>query len=822
MILPEHIDREFLLKAIDRIDEEGTPPHAQSTLYDVIHQGKRYPPKLVVSWASQFATGVELDREAFNGGVDTPCMRILANAGLAVERKVLLTNVEETPFFTTEEFVALQTRAGEKRDQTNDAQNDDWQILKDAYDKSAVWADILQKNIFTGGVVRVRRDPTNQASNFLPYNWARIYPCTSAKNIKKLAYTVGINEKSGFVIKIDTVGLEGSDRAIIEGYRDGTAKGQTSLEIPIEEGLALGWQGLIERSATFLRSLASHYEQLDQILQLNTYSYDSLATDSFFDVLQKFLYQEGDLSTSSYPDEHAELKLKVSFGVGNLARIPWIAFLAAGQQVSKGIYPVYLHYKSLNCLILAYGLSETNPSEVAWPNDALVTIKDYLKVNYGKAPDRYGGSYVYKVYDLNENLNPDTVNQDLASILRGYKQLMNNKLPVDDEDAHDHFVLKSTLSKPTEWLPVVCQQMASNGFHFDPADVANFYLSLRTKPFVILAGISGTGKTQIIRQFASALGYGDARHCLLIPVRPDWADNTDLIGYKNIQGEFEEQPLLKVMQDAMVHPNEPFFVILDEMNLARVEHYFSDFLSVMETRERNANNSIVTSAVITDTKVNDGKAVTIPQNLMIVGTVNMDETTHPFSRKVLDRANAVEMNTIDLNWLENIDDNMQEPVANIFADAFVSPYINANKDLTPNQKQYLNDSLALLIEINTLLEPAGLHFGYRVRDEIAFYLTQHHELGFETAGLMSKQDALDYQLMQKVLPRIQGSSMAVLTALLMLLKRLTGAIISQDMELKAVEQALSEADREAFPRSTRKIQFMLHRFHEDGYTSFWL
>ena len=381
---------------------------------------------------------------------------------------------------------------------------------------------------------------------------------------------------------------------------------------------------------------------------------------------------------------------------------------------------------------------------------------------------------------------------------------------------------KATEIESVVWLPRVQQWMAANGFHYSIADVSNFYLSLRTKPFVILAGISGTGKTQIVRQFAKAIGYGDDRHCVLIPVRPDWADNTDLVGYRNIQGNFEQQRLLKVLQDAQAHPDEPFFVILDEMNLARVEHYFSDFLSVMETRERDLDGVINTAPVVTDSTVNSGAAVCIPQNIVIVGTVNMDETTHPFSRKVLDRANAIEMNDIDLSWVES-DEQEVSPITGIFADAFVAPYLNANKDLSSDQKNQLSDVLNLLKEINTLLEPAGLHFGYRVRDEVAFYMSQHGDLKLAEHHILSAQDALDYQLMQKVLPRIQGSSMAVRSALLELLKKLSGAQVTSDMEFQQVEAAVKDAEQaQKYRRSVSKLLFMLRRFHEDGFTSFWL
>ena len=380
---------------------------------------------------------------------------------------------------------------------------------------------------------------------------------------------------------------------------------------------------------------------------------------------------------------------------------------------------------------------------------------------------------------------------------------------------------RETETSAKVWLPLVQQYIATNGFDYSLSDIANFYLALHTKPLLILAGISGTGKTQLVRQFAKAIGYGDVRHCALIPVRPDWADNADLIGYRNIQGEFEQQRLLRVMQDALAHPDEPFFIILDEMNLARVEHYFSDFLSVLETRERGEGDVIYTSPIVSDPTVNHGVPVTIPQNMVFVGTVNMDETTHPFSRKVLDRANAIEMNQVSLPWGEEAETSA-EALKGLYADAFVTPYINS-VDLNAKQKAELNPVIELLVRINTILEPAGLHFGYRVRDEMAFYLSLHKDLELADAGIMTFEDALDYQLMQKVLPRIQGSALSVRTALQLLLAVLSGADIEAGMELPEIQKAVDAVSTDLkYPRSVKKLLFMLQRFNDDGFTSFWL
>ena len=139
-----------------------------------------------------------------------------------------------------------------------------------------------------------------------------------------------------------------------------------------------------------------------------------------------------------------------------------------------------------------------------------------------------------------------------------------------------------------ERVSYIKSYIESRGFHFPKDLIENFYLSLKTKPFVILAGVSGTGKTKLVKLFAEALGATSANHQFnLIPVRPDWSDPSDLLGYKDLTGAFRPGQLAEVLVEASKadNRNKPYFICLDEMNLARVEHYFSDLLSVIETQE---------------------------------------------------------------------------------------------------------------------------------------------------------------------------------------------------------------------------------------------
>ena len=308
--------------------------------------------------------------------------------------------------------------------------------------------------------------------------------------------------------------------------------------------------------------------------------------------------------------------------------------------------------------------------------------------------------------------------------------------------------------------------ITDRGFQYQYEEIANFYLALCAKPFVILAGISGTGKTQLPRKFAASLGFSKDQ-VIQLPVRPDWTDGSDLLGYTSLDGNFIPKDLTIAIRKAAATPDKPFFFILDEMNLARVEHYFSDFLSVIETRER-VSGEIKTDPILREEVINSAKnkddfsAIGWPQNLYLIGTVNMDETTHSFSRKVLDRANSIEMNEVDLNWI-NTNSAPVESLSNITNALFLSSYLTAS-ELSDSERNSITSEMELLQQVNKILQKADLHFAYRVRDEIAFYLILNKKY-----DLIDSRLAFDFQLVQKILPRIHGSSERVQTVLVEIL-----------------------------------------------------
>ena len=370
-----------------------------------------------------------------------------------------------------------------------------------------------------------------------------------------------------------------------------------------------------------------------------------------------------------------------------------------------------------------------------------------------------------------------------------------------------------------ELVERVSSYIASKGFSFEDDLIKNFYLSLKSKPFVILAGTSGTGKTRLVKLFAEAIGA----EYKMVPVRPDWSDSSDLFGHVNLNGEYVPGEILDFISEAQNDPERPFILCLDEMNLARVEYYFSDFLSVIETRDFK-DGTIVSDPLVALEKYGTDDAarekygeIRFPQNLYIVGTVNMDETTFPFSKKVLDRANTIEFNYVKLDVFEAALEAC-EPLY-VTNDFLKTDFLLMAQCLEDGEdRKVVEEAVAELQSINEKLKAANAHIGYRVRDEIVFYMVNN-----KRADLFKFEKAFDNEIMQKILPRIQGSATAIKNMLIELFKYCMGNYSGLDTETGNLGQQMqSMADSAKYPKSANKISYMMTRYEEDGFTSYWL
>lgn len=409
-----------------------------------------------------------------------------------------------------------------------------------------------------------------------------------------------------------------------------------------------------------------------------------------------------------------------------------------------------------------------------------------------------------------------------------------------------------------------------NQNRLSPDDIS-YISAIKTKPFVILGGFSGTGKSQKVKELAFATCPNNSHlrtsettpgNYLLLSVKPNWHDATEITGFRSsVNRNYYVTDFMRFLIKAMHFPNVPFFVCLDEMNLAPVEEYFADFLSVIESRKKTSSGQIVTDAIIPTSVFNEeyndnfcifdclgfermdrgmtddglhetllGKFIridlinkikrdglTIPSNVIIIGTVNMDDTTNSFSRKVIDRAMTFETvvgkfgdeyfnSDVALNYVKN-------PLK---GELFLSDEVRATQMIDEGRfiltKEEQIKILNFINNINEDLDGSPFKISYRILNEtILLYRSKKRiaEIVKEEGGLADgvefKTDLntiFDDILMQKVLPRIEGD---------------------YEKCSKCLNKLSSRAENNEWLRSYDKIEFMIKRFGSDrsGFTSFW-
>ena len=386
-----------------------------------------------------------------------------------------------------------------------------------------------------------------------------------------------------------------------------------------------------------------------------------------------------------------------------------------------------------------------------------------------------------------------------------------------ENGGEEELTVKETISRIKAYIE-------AKGFSYQEGLIENFYLSLKSKPFVILAGTSGTGKTRLVKLFAEAVGANiDNGRYKMVPVRPDWSDSSDLFGHVDLNGKFVPGAIIDFVKRAELDSTKPYFLCLDEMNLARVEYYLSDFLSVIETRRYDGSRIISETPLVSGNYYSGDHAaegkygiVPFPENLYVIGTVNMDETTFPFSRKVLDRANTIEFSFVDLMPPAEWTTGLPAPL-NLGNDFLKTEYLLLAQ--CADDQEAVNGYCLELQRLNRILQQANAHVGYRVRDEVVFYL-----LNNKTADLLPENEAIDNGIMQKILPRIQGSSASIKNMLCELFRVCAGDYEGQNTESDLSSKMLKVAQRPdcKYAKSAQKIAFMVRRFEEDGFTSYWL
>ena len=368
-----------------------------------------------------------------------------------------------------------------------------------------------------------------------------------------------------------------------------------------------------------------------------------------------------------------------------------------------------------------------------------------------------------------------------------------------------------------------------------------YITAIKSKPFLLLAGISGTGKSRIVRELARACwdeGSEDynaqkPKNFQMVQVKPNWHDSSDLIGYvSRVSGkaEYVAGDFLRFVAKAWEDKETPYFLCLDEMNLAPVEQYFAEYLSVVESRKSHEDGTVttdpifekvdeewyfnLTASLTTDENVRkqfNKDGICIPQNLIVVGTVNMDETTFSFSRKVLDRAMTIEMNDVDLHGGLT---ERNEQIGKLGKAELIGNAVEG-VDVYADNKEVCETVLTYLDTVNAVLNGTPFKVAYRTRNEFLLYVVNNLpynkdendtelELGYVVAR------ALDEITSMKVLSRIEGDDTKVSDEFL---DRLSKTI---EDGLKAV----SGEEHTITSISLAKLKEMKAKL-ASGYTSFW-
>lgn len=375
------------------------------------------------------------------------------------------------------------------------------------------------------------------------------------------------------------------------------------------------------------------------------------------------------------------------------------------------------------------------------------------------------------------------------------------------------------------------QSIISQGYTFEPWQIATYVAALKTKPFVILAGVSGTGKSKLPSLIAKATGAERQ----LIPVKPDWTDSSDVLGYCDLSGIFRPGDLLSFARDAGGNKKQQYVCIIDEMNLARVEHYFAEVLSRIEDRSIDEGGGYKSDPLVNQ-KLSDGDKLWanqgLPPNLAIVGTVNMDESTNGFSRKVLDRAFTIEFSDINLgSWERSVHDEPGQKIDVWPVQVWYPRALRLGEltNITDQDKQDINQVIDALTEINKILTKAQLQVGFRVRDEIALFILNAREMASSFIDSEGKKvDPLDMAIQMKVLPRIIGGSSSIRQVLQDLLAWSTGKTLTSESNVQVVvdtwinEGRTSAVQDSRFPRTAARLCLMWDRLMNEGFTSFWM
>ncbi len=541
-----------------------------------------------------------------------------------------------------------------------------------------------------------------------------------------------------------------------------------------------------------------------------------------------------------------QLIIKGSIGAGVTTPYPWVGIFhpAVSRGAQEGYYVVLLISDDFQDLYLtlnqgstkrAHDVAEQTRQKILAlhpkvdgftagriPKGGVVKKLEYKSTNNGRKYEET--NIFYRKYSI-ESIDDSDLEKHLKRILEVYQDCVDHE--EDGKGGQEDLPQPKVFSLEDFEKDVLASHLQFSG-HL----LKRLAALLVTKPFVLLTGLTGSGKTKLAQ--AAALWLSEAaagaenesgQYCL-VPVGSDWTNREPLLGYPNAleEGKYvkPENGVLDLLLRAQEDPRRPYFLILDEMNLSHVERFFADFLSVMES-----GGVIPLHGGQKGYKDQDGQDVPpklgLPKNLFILGTVNVDETTYMFSPKVLDRAGVIEFRAgrEDLQaFLENpgtADLSRLRGRGAACGGDFVQRARQETPALPEEERKPLEEGLLQFFEA---LQPLGAEFGFRTASEILTYAGKLREL--EDSGAEAGQEVwsldqiIDTAVMQKLLPKLHGSRRRIVPVL----EELAGLCAEDGTEvnLDRLEELPEDAVR--YPLSLEKLRRMYGRAVQEGFTSF--
>jgi 5-methylcytosine-specific restriction protein B len=526
-----------------------------------------------------------------------------------------------------------------------------------------------------------------------------------------------------------------------------------------------------------------------------------------------------------------EVTVKGSVGLGNWAGVPWIAFLDERVTASTrhGVYPVILFREDMTGAYMTVAQGTQLLKEQGRQH-----MLDQLGVAAQRVRALGTSDLEAQGFDAQSrpSLGTGTLARDYEASTIIHKLYRRDDIPDDSVilrdldaalDLSDRDIAEAQPNSATggvelrEIAQAFRRAVDSSGLQIPTGHgdrVIAFVSALATKPFVILSGLSGSGKTQLAMRLGEWFGSGpQGRRFLSLAVRPDWTGPEALFGYedalrppKNGKAAWFVPACLEFLLRAAEETNMPYLLLLDEMNLAHVERYFSDFLSGIESRDAVLPNLVLGEDGEWRHVSGTEARIPVPRNVFVVGTVNVDETTYQFSPKVLDRATTFEVRTsTDELLLESRRPTPVTPADVQLLRAFAQLALD---DHWQDASLLRSAVAASLRNLHARLSVSGDEFGHRV-----FYEALRLAAALEQCGLNGRDEVLDFLVLLKILPRIHGSRRRAEPVL----KRLMAFAADPDGPKDMESEPTSEP---SLPLTMTKVRRMMQAVEINQYVSF--